>query len=255
MKTCIDIHIQLHRAIQFLDCLSTMRPSKSEKGGASQPPRWVQVLLKEKFFHTCAHHNASKKNECNNFCVTCISEGLCQHCLPSHSNCQTVQIRRYVYHDVVKLTDVEPLLMCEGIQSYYINNARVAFLNQRPQLRPLQGPGQACEVCRRSLQDDNRFCSISCKVDSLAKAGNGFAPPPSTSGAVSSDSNAPGTPEHSNNAHYRTNKRKVADMSSEDEFEEVSNTRGPKNLRRLVVTTKTTPSRRKASSPCRSPVC
>jgi hypothetical protein len=26
------------------------------------------------------------------------------------------QIRRYVYHDVVKLDDVEPLLLCEGVQ-------------------------------------------------------------------------------------------------------------------------------------------
>jgi hypothetical protein len=235
-----------------------MRASKSEMSAASQPPRWVDVLLKQKFFHTCPHHNAAKKNECNNFCVTCTSQGLCQHCLPSHANHQTVQIRRYVYHDVVKLTDVEPLLQCEGIQSYYINNARVAFLNQRPQLRPLQGPGQACEVCHRSLQDDNRFCSIACKVDSLAKAGNGFAPPPSTSGAASSDSTAPGTPEHSQNTHYRNSKRKASEAaSSEDEYDEVSltNLHGAKNLRRLIVTPKSHLSRRKAASPCRSPVC
>lgn len=38
------------------------------------------------------------------------------------------------------------------LQSYNINNARVAFLNQRPQLRPAHTPNQACEVCSRGLQ-------------------------------------------------------------------------------------------------------
>jgi hypothetical protein len=39
-----------------------------------------------------------------------------------------------------------------SVQSYNINNARVAFLNQRPQLRPAHTPAQACEVCSRGLQ-------------------------------------------------------------------------------------------------------
>ena len=52
----------------------------------------------------------------------------------------------------------------------------MAFLNQRPQLRPSHTPNQACEVCSRGLQDNNRFCSVACKVEALARAGKPFAP-------------------------------------------------------------------------------
>jgi len=111
-----------------------------------------------------------KKNECNIFCVKCMSEGLCVHCVQGHHHKHTtIQVRRYVYHDVVRLADIEPLMNCEGLQSYYINSAKVAFLNQRPQLRPLQEPGQTCVVCRRKLLDNNTHCSIACKVASISR--------------------------------------------------------------------------------------
>jgi len=225
----------------------------------ARPPRWVDVLLKEKFFHTCAEHASLKKNECNIFCATCASSGLCQHCMPAHRHHKTVQIRRYVYHDVVKLFDVEPLLSCVGIQSYYINNARVAFLNQRPQLRPLQGPGQGCEICNRSLQDSNRFCSIACKVESLASTSSGFASvEPSVNQSYDSD-DAPGTPlRNLSSPAIRTLKRKSSHISLApgDDDDQLSLLQAAANkLRRITVIPPSTPSRRKASVPTRSPIC
>lgn len=244
------------------------------KAPRTVPPRWVDSLLGQTFFKPCSRHASLKKNECNNFCVTCVTDGLCQHCLPAHSQHQRVQIRRYVYHDVVKLDDVEPLLLCEGVQSYNINNARVAFLNQRPQLRPAHTPNQACEVCSRGLQDNNRFCSVACKVEALARAGKPFVPssapaiahsnnikanastigrnnsgPSPTHSGTSSGVGGPNTPPASasnNHGAYtgRTAKRKAAAVSSAST--EVSSDEEQSYSRQRL---------RKDPSPVRAPVC
>ncbi|KAI5385758.1 hypothetical protein KIW84_072385 [Lathyrus oleraceus] len=43
-----------------------------------------------------------------------------------------LQIRRYVYHDVVRMDDAAKLIDCSYIQSYKTNSVKVVFLNQRP---------------------------------------------------------------------------------------------------------------------------
>ncbi|XP_002968409.2 uncharacterized protein LOC9650066 [Selaginella moellendorffii] len=137
-------------------------------------PAWLESLLSEKFFTACARHAALKKNERNIFCVDCTGS-ICQHCLSSHRNHKLLQVRRYVYHDVIRLHDIQKLVDCSHVQTYIINSARVVFLNQRPQPRPPKGLGNVCETCDRSLQESYRYCSVGCKVDAACKQGNDLA--------------------------------------------------------------------------------
>mmetsp|Transcript_40373 Transcript_40373/g.48944 ORF Transcript_40373/g.48944 Transcript_40373/m.48944 type:complete len:364 (+) Transcript_40373:195-1286(+) len=133
--------------------------------------RWLDTLLNVSFFDSCQQHLSHKKNECNIYCIDCCAAGICQHCLPSHAGHQLLQVRRYVYHDVVRLQDIDQLVDCTGVQTYLINNARVIFLKQRPQSRPTKGAENLCETCRRGLQHPFTLCSVACKVEQLAARG------------------------------------------------------------------------------------
>ncbi|KAK9152183.1 hypothetical protein Syun_010492 [Stephania yunnanensis] len=82
-----------------------------------------------------------------------------------------VKVRRYVYHDVVRLDDLEKLIDCSYVQPYTINSAKVVFLKQRPQSRPCKGSANICLKCDRILQDPFHFCSLSCKVDHVVLQG------------------------------------------------------------------------------------
>ena len=144
--------------------------------------------------------------------------------------------RRYVYHNVVKQSDISRLIDVGGVQvwegrerawgqsifgldpigdlclargsqvsfpswrpvkcfslpspspprflqPYVINNARVVFLNHRPQVKlarsvplPAAASPNACLGCTRSLQEPFRFCSIACKAD-VAAYGPGVTGP------------------------------------------------------------------------------
>ncbi|KAK9120981.1 hypothetical protein Syun_018598 [Stephania yunnanensis] len=74
------------------------------------------------------------------------------------------QVRRYVYHDVVRLDDLEKLIDCSYVQPYIINSAKVVFLKQKPHSRPCKGSANICLKCDRILQDPFHCCSLSCKV-------------------------------------------------------------------------------------------
>ncbi|XP_056173988.1 protein RGF1 INDUCIBLE TRANSCRIPTION FACTOR 1-like [Syzygium oleosum] len=132
-------------------------------GGGSNIPRWLRILLGEKFFDPCGVHDCVKKNEKNTFCLDCCVS-ICPHCLPPHRHHHLLQIRRYVYHDVIRLDDAQKLLNCSLVQPYTTNSAKVVFLNQRPMSRPFRGLGNFCVTCDRSLQEGFLFCSLSCKV-------------------------------------------------------------------------------------------
>lgn len=138
-------------------------------GRGSDIPRWLRILLGEKFFNPCGVHDCAKKNEKNTFCLDCCAS-MCPHCLPPHRHHRLLQIRRYVYHDVIRLGDAQKLLDCSLVQPYTTNSAKVVFLNQRPMSRPFRGSGNFCITCDRSLQDGFHFCSLSCKVhDQMTK--------------------------------------------------------------------------------------
>ncbi|KAF4366617.1 hypothetical protein F8388_004281 [Cannabis sativa] len=102
-------------------------------------PEWAEILLGENFFTVCSVHSTEKKkkkkkkkNEKNIFCLDC-STALCSHCLPHHHDLHSLlQIRRYVYHDVIRINDANKLnIDCSSIQSYRTNKANVVFLKQR----------------------------------------------------------------------------------------------------------------------------
>ncbi|KAI7995819.1 hypothetical protein LOK49_LG11G02406 [Camellia lanceoleosa] len=131
--------------------------------GLNSIPQWIEVLLGEKFFIPCLVHESEKKNT---FCLDCCIS-LCPHCLPPHQIHHLLQIRRYVYQDVVRLIDAQKLIDCSCVQSYTTNNAKVVFLNQRPMTRQFKGSGNICVVCDRNLQDHYLFCSVSCKVHQM----------------------------------------------------------------------------------------
>ncbi|KAL0429046.1 UNVERIFIED_CONTAM: hypothetical protein Sradi_0530600 [Sesamum radiatum] len=80
-------------------------------------------------------------------------------------------IRRYVYHDVIRLVDADKLMDCAQVQSYTTNSAKVVFLNQRPQTRPPRASGNLCITCDRNLQESSLFCSLSCKLQHILRSG------------------------------------------------------------------------------------
>ncbi|KAG6538770.1 hypothetical protein ZIOFF_003898 [Zingiber officinale] len=78
--------------------------------------RWVELLLVGEFFGSCEQHKEDRKSEENIFCVDCGSR-MCPHCLAGrHSDHRLLQIRRYVYQDVVRVHDMANLLDCSKVQ-------------------------------------------------------------------------------------------------------------------------------------------
>ncbi|KNA16672.1 hypothetical protein SOVF_087090 isoform B [Spinacia oleracea] len=133
-------------------------------------PKWLDALLHEKFFEPCSVHSdiSDKKTEKNLFCFDCCAS-VCPKCLFRHRKHVLLQARRYVYNDVLKLSDAEKLMDCSGIQGYITNSAKVVFLRQRPMSRLYRTPtsGNFCSTCNRSLQEPFLFCCLSCKVEHI----------------------------------------------------------------------------------------
>ncbi|XP_040997958.1 protein RGF1 INDUCIBLE TRANSCRIPTION FACTOR 1-like [Juglans microcarpa x Juglans regia] len=133
-----------------------------------QKPAWLEALYAQKFFVGCSYHETAKKNEKNICCLDCCTS-ICPHCLPSHRFHRLLQVRRYVYHDVVRLEDLQKLIDCSNVQAYTINSAKVVFIKKRPQNRQFKGSGNYCTSCDRSLQEPFIHCSLGCKVDFVLK--------------------------------------------------------------------------------------
>ncbi|GFQ00867.1 hypothetical protein PHJA_002230600 [Phtheirospermum japonicum] len=153
-----------------------MREEEEEEVAAAMKqlqPAWLQGLMAETFFAPCGVHHNRRKNEKNIFCLNCCLS-FCPHCLPSHHPSHPLlQVRRYVYQDVIRLDDLEKIIDCSYIQPYTINSAKVIFLNQRAQSKSCKGlsSGNTCFTCDRILQDPFHFCSLSCKVDHMVYQG------------------------------------------------------------------------------------
>ncbi|XVF88256.1 hypothetical protein PTKIN_Ptkin19aG0035100 [Pterospermum kingtungense] len=133
-----------------------------------QKPAWLDALYTQKFFVGCSYHETAKKNEKNVCCLDCCIS-ICPHCIPSHRFHRLLQVRRYVYHDVVRLEDLQKLIDCSNVQAYTINSAKVVFIKKRPQNRQFKGAVNYCTSCDRSLQEPFIHCSLGCKVDFVLK--------------------------------------------------------------------------------------
>ncbi|CAL9764796.1 unnamed protein product, partial [Musa acuminata subsp. burmannicoides] len=138
-------------------------------------PAWLEALDKQRFFVSCSVHENARKKEKNICCLDCCT-AICAHCLRSHHGHRLVQIRRYVYHDVVRLQDLDELIDCSSVQSYTINSSKVIFLKKRPQSRQFKGSGNICTSCDRTLQEPYVHCSLECKVDYISREGKDFSP-------------------------------------------------------------------------------
>ncbi|KAH7683795.1 PLATZ transcription factor protein [Dioscorea alata] len=132
-------------------------------------PKWLGSLLKKKFFRVCEDHRNVRKSEMNIYCIDC-DLCMCSHCLVSparssggHRSHKILQIRRYIYQDVIRILDMQSLLDCSGVQPYTVNNAKVVLLRRRKQSKPSRA-STSCEMCGRAITDPNRYCSIACKV-------------------------------------------------------------------------------------------
>ncbi|KAL6189929.1 hypothetical protein ACLB2K_036330 [Fragaria x ananassa] len=130
---------------------------------------WLDTLLHSKFFGSCGVHQDLRKNEKNVFCIDCNLR-LCRHCMKAHCHHTKLQICKYVYHDVIRLQEIQKHVDCARIQTYKINGDKAVHLNPRPMSKDAKPStkakfGSACDVCGRYLQDmPNRFCSIACKA-------------------------------------------------------------------------------------------
>ena len=80
-----------------------------------QKPAWLEALYTQKFFVGCSFHETAKKNEKNICCLDCCIS-ICPHCISSHRFHRLLQVRRYVYHDVVRLEDLQKLIDCSNVQ-------------------------------------------------------------------------------------------------------------------------------------------
>ncbi|MQL97882.1 hypothetical protein Taro_030582 [Colocasia esculenta] len=137
-------------------------------------PSWVGLLLARTFFELCNNHKELRKSEVNIFCIEC-SESLCHHCLFSPTSQQRgrhdfhhrLQIRRYVYQDVIRVHDMQKYVDCSKVQSFIVNGSRVVLLNPKRQTKPAtpgNNAGPLCGICQRAVPEPNRYCSIACKV-------------------------------------------------------------------------------------------
>ncbi|KAJ0449198.1 putative transcription repressor PLATZ family [Helianthus annuus] len=86
-----------------------------------QKCKWIVNLLESKFFGACIDHGSMAKSEKNVFCMDC-NLCLCGHCVSGfkprchHHHHRRLQIFRYVYHDVVRIQDIQKHLDCSDIQ-------------------------------------------------------------------------------------------------------------------------------------------
>ncbi|GFR46349.1 hypothetical protein Agub_g7921 [Astrephomene gubernaculifera] len=151
---------------------------------------WVPAFLSATYFQPCERHRHHKKNECTFFCVTCGAKphSVCQHCMGAHAGHQVIQVRRYVYCDVVRTCDINAYVDTTGVQNYIINSAKVMFLNHRPHSKIGRANGvDTCRTCHRHLREGYSYCSLACKVEALTHGESGLRPCPGGSGDVDVD--------------------------------------------------------------------
>eukprot|EP00887_Chlorella_sp_A99_P004681 scaffold4.g4681.t1 len=138
----------------------------------AQPPAWLMGLFSTDLFSPCPRHPTLRKNECNQYCLTCSGgapRGMCKYCLAEHAACggRTWQIRKYMYQTCIHVEDIQPHFDVSGVQAYCINSKRAVLIHPKQ-----MAPGMACPAfdnscggCAKPLRNDCTYCSLRCKVD------------------------------------------------------------------------------------------
>ncbi|KAK0578539.1 hypothetical protein LWI29_038161 [Acer saccharum] len=168
-----------------------MRRREQDDEEVMVKPAWLEGLMGETFFGGCGVHENRRKNEKNVFCLRCCLS-ICPHCLPSHSSHPLLQVRRYVYHDVVRLGDLEKLIDCSYIQVdhmvyqgqdlstilYQVHESDFAF----SQFEGLRVDGSEitdddCQITPNSiLEDPLQYNNSSCSNDNMGSSGISHEP-------------------------------------------------------------------------------
>ena len=134
---------------------------------------WMMGLFEE-FFHPCDRHAGYSGNECKFLSFSSFSQHsfdfsiLCKHCL-NDSNCfeTCLQVRRYMYQNVILVEDLSELYCPSEIQAYTINGKRAVLINPRipsPNAFVASVFKNFCFSCNVPLRSDCTFCSLSCKL-------------------------------------------------------------------------------------------
>lgn len=126
---------------------------------------WAQRLCETPFFGACRLHGGVPKNDCMLFCIDAPkAPALCTHCATLVDPAlRTLQIRRYMYRDVVKRDDISRHLDVTGVQTYTVNGCSVVFLKPKCSAASAAGTN-ACVRCLKQLREGAAYCSIACKV-------------------------------------------------------------------------------------------
>ncbi|KAK1559372.1 hypothetical protein Q3G72_013732 [Acer saccharum] len=95
-----------------------MKNGAGDGAGSGDGAAWPLLLCSELPYTLSAvvcFFAYEKKNEKNIYCLDCCIS-ICPHCLSIHNSHRLLQIRRYVYHDVIRLDDAANLVDCSYIQ-------------------------------------------------------------------------------------------------------------------------------------------
>uniref|UniRef100_A0A251UEJ6 PLATZ transcription factor family protein n=1 Tax=Helianthus annuus TaxID=4232 RepID=A0A251UEJ6_HELAN len=76
---------------------------------------------------------------------------LCCHCVIHHKSHRILQIRRYMYNDVLRMKEAIKIFDCSQIQRRQITI-------------PIRGSRCKCLVCGQSIKSSFAYCSMVCKV-------------------------------------------------------------------------------------------
>ncbi|KAG1334844.1 hypothetical protein COCNU_03G009630 [Cocos nucifera] len=149
---------------------------KEKRSREWRKPSWLEPLLSTKFFGLCDAHKELRKSEENTYCIEC-NQCMCPHCLvcsSAHHGHRLLQIRRYVYQDVIRIADMHKLMDCSKVQPYTVNSAKVLLLNPRKNCKPtrMHPGGATCRKCGWTLTAPNRYCSLACKISEVGDDAN-----------------------------------------------------------------------------------
>ncbi|KAF5189802.1 Platz transcription factor family protein [Thalictrum thalictroides] len=122
---------------------------------------WLNPMLKATYFIACEFHWGSG---CDMFCLDCMGNPFCSHCLRHHEDHHVVRIHSSNSNNGIKVDDIQKYIDISGVQTFISRRAEnIVYLNKRPHFKSFKRPS-TCEICCRSLPGSFRFCSLSCKV-------------------------------------------------------------------------------------------